>query len=335
MKKTFLTLLILAISLVLHSQNENPFAEFGYDVLVASSSKGEFQEFHDQTDIVEIGSVLFNRHTKEIIKILDKDETTIDISSATTSMSIDPLCEKYYWISPYVYCMNNPLRYVDPDGRDGMVTGRGTKEDPYIITVSYFYQNGSLNADQTKGLNAAVADYNKSGGKDGVKVNNADGTTSYVKYNMTAQGVDNVEEARGATAFETTSGETMYYGNVIGTSPNVGGSGDEFGSAHNYQVNFNVGNINLGVAQGMNSTSLNRGVAVHEIGHNIGGEHSDGTSVMQKIEGTIHTSQTGGASYTSYSYPSMNNNFTKTIFGRRDTPRTPFSGEGRLWTKKK
>jgi RHS repeat-associated protein len=33
-------------------------------------------------------------------------------------LSIDPLCEKYYWISPYAYCMNNPVRYIDPDGRD-------------------------------------------------------------------------------------------------------------------------------------------------------------------------------------------------------------------------
>lgn len=335
MKEILLILLFLPVSIVIHSQNENPFKKLGYDLLVATSSKGEFEEFHDQTDLVEIGSILFNTRTKQIVKILDEGQTTIDIPAATAAMSIDPLCEKYYWISPYVYCMNNPLRYVDPDGRDGMVTGRGTKEDPYVITVSYFYQNGSLNEDQTKGLNAAVSDYNKSGGKDGVQVKNADGTTSYVKYNMTAQGVDNVDEARSATGFETTSGETMYYGNIIGTSPNTGGSGDEFGSAHNFQVNFNVENINLGVAQGMNNASLNRGVAVHEIGHNIGGEHSDGTSVMQKIEGTIHTSQTGGAAYTSYSYPSMNNNFTKTIFGRRDTPRVPFSGEGRLWTKKK
>ena len=30
----------------------------------------------------------------------------------------DPLSEKYYGLSPYVYCGNNPLRYVDPDGRE-------------------------------------------------------------------------------------------------------------------------------------------------------------------------------------------------------------------------
>ncbi|MDR0810826.1 MAG: hypothetical protein LBN23_00910, partial [Paludibacter sp.] len=32
--------------------------------------------------------------------------------------SIDPLAEKYYSVSPYAYCLNNPVKYVDPDGRD-------------------------------------------------------------------------------------------------------------------------------------------------------------------------------------------------------------------------
>ena len=32
-------------------------------------------------------------------------------------MTMDPLCEKYYSISPYAYCNNNPVNYVDPDGR--------------------------------------------------------------------------------------------------------------------------------------------------------------------------------------------------------------------------
>lgn len=31
---------------------------------------------------------------------------------------MDPLCEKYYSVSPYVYCMNNPLKFIDPDGND-------------------------------------------------------------------------------------------------------------------------------------------------------------------------------------------------------------------------
>jgi RHS repeat-associated protein len=30
----------------------------------------------------------------------------------------DPLAEKYPHISPYVFCANNPVRFVDPDGRD-------------------------------------------------------------------------------------------------------------------------------------------------------------------------------------------------------------------------
>jgi RHS repeat-associated protein len=30
---------------------------------------------------------------------------------------MDPLAEKYYNISPYVYCANNPVRYIDPTGK--------------------------------------------------------------------------------------------------------------------------------------------------------------------------------------------------------------------------
>ena len=30
----------------------------------------------------------------------------------------DPLTEKYYAYSPYNYCVNNPVMFVDPDGRD-------------------------------------------------------------------------------------------------------------------------------------------------------------------------------------------------------------------------
>jgi RHS repeat-associated protein len=55
--------------------------------------------------------------------------------------AIDPLAEKYYSISPYVYCMNNPLKYLDPDGKDGTIAIKGNQ-----ITISanvYLYGVGA------------------------------------------------------------------------------------------------------------------------------------------------------------------------------------------------
>jgi RHS repeat-associated protein len=39
-------------------------------------------------------------------------------SRTSVWLSVDPLAEKKPFMSSYIYCLNNPLRYIDPDGRD-------------------------------------------------------------------------------------------------------------------------------------------------------------------------------------------------------------------------
>ena len=39
--------------------------------------------------------------------------------------SRDPMFEKYFWMTPYAYCANNPVKYVDPDGREIWISAGG------------------------------------------------------------------------------------------------------------------------------------------------------------------------------------------------------------------
>ena len=71
-----------------------------------------------------------------------------DVAGVPMWTSIDPLAEKYYNISPYVYCAGNPVMLVDPSGED-WTDCDGNKLDNTDNTKVFIFYSADF-ADQAK-----------------------------------------------------------------------------------------------------------------------------------------------------------------------------------------
>jgi RHS repeat-associated protein len=68
---------------------------------------------------------------------------------------MDPLCEKYYSISPYAYCGNNPVNAIDPDGCDWEISStvdenKFTHYNIHITGVLYNSTTQDIDMDKLK-----------------------------------------------------------------------------------------------------------------------------------------------------------------------------------------
>jgi hypothetical protein len=117
-----LTILILILSgLICGANAQNPFEKYGYTPKIATLSKGKYNEFFDNDSIVQIGSVLFNTRSNQIVAFIETDttysEATLQPDIVSRWLSTDPAVMSYPSISPYVYTLNNPIRFVDIQGK--------------------------------------------------------------------------------------------------------------------------------------------------------------------------------------------------------------------------
>ena len=99
--------------------------------------------------------------------------------------SRDPMFEKYFWMTPYAYCANNPVKYVDPSGEawkptfneeTGEYTGYqwidpkysynsdGTLKDGLYEQAIFFSENGTYNPESKYNIGSSTATVYKSDG---------------------------------------------------------------------------------------------------------------------------------------------------------------------------
>ena len=76
-------------------------------------------------------------------------------------LSVDPLAEKYPGVGSYVYCYNNPVKFVDPDGREVLIfLDKNKEEDKTIIQGANNYpDDGAIHLfahGSSKGISVVV-----------------------------------------------------------------------------------------------------------------------------------------------------------------------------------
>jgi len=122
-------LFIGALFFVCSIQAQDIFKQHGFNKEPLTLSKGRYEEVFTNKEVVQSGSVLLNTKTNKVVKFLDEEDTlTVSFEAEYSSrwLSPDPMAEKYPQISPYVYCANNPLKFVDPTG---MIIKGMTRQD--------------------------------------------------------------------------------------------------------------------------------------------------------------------------------------------------------------
>jgi hypothetical protein len=169
--KKLLLFLALIVGFVSTQAQNNPFAEYGYTPKVATLSQGQFNESFDNDTIVQIGSVLFNTKSKQIVALVEYDtlysEATLEPDIVSRWMSPDPLAAKYPGLSPYNFVDNNPITFIDPDGREIYIYSSDKSKKPIL-----YQPNMKVIGDAQQQQTIAALNYISNSGSDSYNIVN-------------------------------------------------------------------------------------------------------------------------------------------------------------------
>jgi len=179
----------------------------------------------------------------------------MDHELMTMWLSVDPMADKYPSISPYSYCAWNPVKLVDPDGRDWVVIFDHEKK---TVTIEAKY---AANSEAKESAERAIKTWNNMSGKYSLMV----GKEKYaVNFNLSVIGEDEYNEKDESH-------------NTYSLVPYLH---DKYGEIdYNIKGQTHIREINI-----LESEKDNFITSSHEIGHSLGLLHPMGNKIKGLME---------------------------------------------------
>jgi hypothetical protein len=213
--------------------------------------------------------------------------------------TIDPLAEKYPWISPYAYCGGNPINRVDPTGMDWY------RHDESGAVIWQEGNDGSIT------INEQV--YNNIGE---TYIQNIGNTT----YNYNQNSLETIDYATGAQfeAQVTGTGCKVAADNMTrssGANPSHGRAGEILMANHDANGVVTTPTTNAVVGVNRMEAAIENGNAITvgvdykpEQRHNLASNGGDGmTDHFITVVGMIYSVKTGNTTYRFYDPGSRSN----------------------------
>ena len=196
--------------------------------------------------------------------------------------TMDPLAEKYYGVSPYAYCGNNPINRIDPDGKDWRVQtryNRETKKMEYTITVNAVLYNNSSDQDiDMKQLSTSITEQM-------TNIYTISGEDFETEMNFNLRTVNSLDEI----------GERDHVIQIVDQSflDEKKSKGKTLAQSATYGLNMEIG---TDLAKATVGNKNNRSIA-HELGHTGGLPHlnkdpKDNNNLMRQgyyVDGNVNT----------------------------------------------